>query len=66
MTQFSIMKFIIICLVSICSFFTAHAQNVESCFEEGEFLEFKVKYLSFNTSTATLKIKKEVLNNKSI
>ena len=66
MTNFSIMKFIIALFLIISSSFITIAQNSESCFQENEFLEFKIKYLSFNTSTASLKIKKEVLNEKPV
>ena len=66
MTQISIMKFILVFFISISSFFITNAQNVESCFQENESLEFKVKYLSFNFSNASLNIKKETLNNKPV
>lgn len=66
MTNFSIMKFIFALFLSISSYLVSTAQNTESCFQENEFLEFKIKYLTFNTSTATLKIKKEILNEKPV
>ena len=66
MTNFSIMKFIIALFLLVSSSFVTIAQNSESCFQEDEFLEFKINYLSFNTSTATLNIKKETLNEKSV
>ena len=60
------MKFTIAFFLIISSSFIINAQNIESCFQENEFLEFKIKYLSFNTSTATLKIEKKVLNEKPV
>jgi len=60
------MKFIITFLLTISSLIPAIAQDLDSCFQENESLEFKIKYLSFNTSTATLNIKKETLNNKPV
>lgn len=62
------MKFSITVIFLVFSFLTIVAQSDEtSCvFSENEFLEFKIKYLSFNTSTATLKNKKEILNGKPV
>ena len=66
MTNFSIMKFIIALFLITSSSFISIAQNSESCFQKDEFLEFKINYLSFNTSTATLNIKNEILNGKPV
>ena len=62
------MKFSIIITIIFFNFFSVFAQKKsEDCvFSENEFLEFKIKYLSFNTSTATLKNKREVLNGKPV
>lgn len=60
------MKFIIALFLIVSSSFVTIAQNTESCFQENEFLEFKIKYLSFNTSTATLNIKKDILNEMPV
>jgi len=61
------MKFIINICVALLSFFVVSAQEPkESVFSDNEFIKFKIKYLSFNTSTATLRTKKEVLNGKSV
>lgn len=43
----------------------SQTENNEA-FSEGEFVKFKIKYLSFNTSTATLEVKKEMLNEKPV
>lgn len=60
------MKSLFYISIFICSIFTATAQNIESSFKENEYISFKIKYLSFNTSTASLKITKENLNNKPV
>ena len=62
------MKFSIYLFLSLLSFLSVSAQNTanECVFSENEFLEFKIKYLSFNTSTATLTNQKEVLNGKPV
>ncbi len=66
MTNFTVMKFIITLFLALNTLASSFAQSNESCFKENESLEFKIKYLSFNTSTATLDIKKEKLNNKDV
>ncbi len=38
----------------------------ESVFSENEYIKFRIKYLSFNTSTAILQTKKEILNGKPV
>lgn len=62
------MKFNITVAIVLFGFFSVFAQkqNQDCVFSENEFLEFKIKYLSFNTSTATLKNKAEVLNGKPV
>ncbi len=62
------MKLIIILYSLLFSFFTVLGQEemVENVFSEKEFIKFKIKYLSFNTSTATLQTKREVLNGKPV
>lgn len=61
------MKFSIHLYIALFSFFAITAQEPkESVFSENEFIKFKIKYLSFNTSTATLQTKKEVLNGKPV
>lgn len=60
------MKSLFSIILVIFSFFMSQAQNFESCFQENEFISFKIKYLSFNTSTASLSIKKEDLNGKPV
>ena len=39
---------------------------MEPCFQEGEYVEFKIKYLSFNTSTASLSVKKADHNGNPV
>jgi len=47
------MKFTITIWIALLSFFAISAQEPkESVFSENEFIKFKIKYLSFNTSTA--------------
>jgi len=60
------MKLLFSIIISISGLFLSQAQNFESCFQEEEYISFKIKYLSFNTSTASLKIKKENLNGKPV
>jgi len=60
------MKYLISLLLIFCSLNSVLAQEENSCFQHDEYLEFKVKYLSFNTSTASLKVQKEQLNNKEV
>jgi len=61
------MKFIINISIVLLNFFSLSGQETKnSVFSENEYIKFKIKYLSFNTSTATLQIKKETLHNKPV
>ncbi|WP_010521359.1 DUF3108 domain-containing protein [Aquimarina agarivorans] len=62
------MKKVIVYITVLFGFIAGFSQVVpnEPVFSENEFIEFKIKYLSFNTSTATLETKKETLNGKEV
>jgi len=65
--QIERMKLAVNLWIALVSFFALSAQETkESVFSENELIKFKIKYLSFNTSTATLQTKKEVLNGKPV
>ena len=58
-------KFLTLYIV-FCSVIFASAQQTEPVFSDNEFIEFKISYMTFNTSTATLQTKKEILNGKPV
>lgn len=62
------MKYILVYISVILGFLTTFSQQLkkESVFSDKEFLEFKIKYLSFNTSTATLSSSKTMLEGKPV
>ncbi len=60
------MKYLLILITQISISLSTYAQSSEQCFQNNEFLEFKVKYMSFNTSTASLEIKEEKLNKHKV
>ncbi len=60
------MKKIITLLALFCSVLVIVAQDQESAFSENEFIRFKIKYLGFKTSEATLETKKETFNGKEV
>lgn len=59
---FMFMKFIL----SFLFVFWAFAGHTQSAYAEGEWLSFKIKYGWFNTSKASLEVKKTELGDKSV
>jgi hypothetical protein len=57
------MKFILSLVIAISSVFCSYSQ---SAYEDGEWLSFKIKYGWFNTSKATLAVRKTKLNNEDV
>jgi len=57
------MKFILSLVIAISSVFCSYSQ---SAYEDGEWLSFKIKYGWFNTSKATLEVRKTKLNNEDV
>jgi hypothetical protein len=57
------MKFFICLAIAFSSVFCSYSQ---SAYKDGEWLSFKIKYGWFNTSKATLEVRKTRLNNKDV
>ena len=57
------MKFFLSLVIAFSSVFCSYSQ---SAYEDGEWLSFKIKYGWFNTSKATLEIKKTKLNKEDV
>lgn len=66
MNKTFIMRKLILFIILLGRILTLTAQHKESAFSDNELIRFKIKYLSFKTSEATLETKKETLNGKEV
>jgi len=60
------MKILVVYISLILGFFSISAQQRESAFSDNEFIRFKIKYLGFKTSEATLETKRETFKGKDV